>query len=290
MTRLTRGVEEGDAGDTVPLTGVTSALARGDLRAAASAPSLPNPPGYPLLAAPFVAALPSAVGSPSWCTPSGRVRPDAKGRSGSAGGPAGPAECGLHGTDPALPPWYRAQGVLGMASWPVLAVGALAVLGAARVYSLARQARLLVSLAYRPATGGAIVQLYHPRYVVSLGLSLAGPALVLRRRWLFAGVLFGVAVLTKQIAVLLLLPAPVAAPDRRARRRLVTPAAVVFAVDLLPLLAIDPRATLENLSGFGGGGAAAGPAGRSPGHPGGPGPRVHRESPGLRVGGSPLTT
>ena len=66
-------------GDTVPLTAVTTALANGDLRLAASAASLPNPPGYPLLAAPFVAAFPSTVGSPGWCTPSGRFRPPVAG-------------------------------------------------------------------------------------------------------------------------------------------------------------------------------------------------------------------
>src|SRR5665213_3979758 len=71
-------------GDTVPLTAVTSALARGDLSVAASAASLPNPPGYPLLAAPFVAAFPSWVGSPEWCTPSARIQPPPVGR-GSVG-------------------------------------------------------------------------------------------------------------------------------------------------------------------------------------------------------------
>ena len=247
-------------GDTVPLTSVTTALAHGDLRAAASAASLPNPPGYPLLAAPFVAAFPSAVGSPIWCTPSGRVHPGATVRRGSGVGPADVAECGAHGAGAGaeLPPWYRAQGLLGVASWLVLAVGALAVLRSARADSISRQAGLLVFLAFLPAASSAIVQLYHPQDVVSLGLSLAGLALALRRRWLLAGLLFGVAVLTKQFAVLLLLPALAAAPDRRSRLGLATAAAVVFAVGLLPFLAIDPRATLENLSGFSAGGAAAG--------------------------------
>ena len=245
-------------GDTVPLTAVTSALARGDLSVAASAASLPNPPGYPLLAAPFVAALPSAVGSPNWCTPSGRVHPGGAVRRGSGVGPTSVEECGAQGTDAVLPPWYRAQGLLGVAFWLVLAVGALAVLRAARADSLARQAGLLIFLAFLPAASSAIVQLYHPQDVVSLGLSLAGLALALHRRWLLAGILFGVAVLTKQFAVLLLLPALVAAPDRRSRLWLGGAAIAVFAAGILPFLAADPRATLENLSGFSAGGAAAG--------------------------------
>ncbi len=245
-------------GDTVPLTSVTTALAHGDLRAAASAASLPNPPGYPLLAAPFVAALPSAVGSPTWCTPSGRVHTGAGVRRGSDAVPTGVVECGAQGAGAGLPPWYRAQGLLGVASWLVLAVGALAVLRAARADSVARQAGLLVFLAFLPAASSAIVQLYHPQDVVSLGLSLAGLALALQRRWLLAGIVFGVAVLTKQFAVLLLLPALVAAPDRRSRLWLGGAAVAVFAAGILPFLVADPRATLENLSGFSAGGAAAG--------------------------------
>ena len=246
-------------GDTVPLTAVTSALANGDLHLAASAASLPNPPGYPLLAAPFVAAFPTAVGSPTWCTPSGRVRPPAVGQRSTGALPTGVVECGMVGT-PAdiLPPWYRAQGLLGAAGWLVLAVGALALLRAARADTLARQAGVLAFLAFLPAASSAIVQLYHPQDVVSLGLALAGLAQALQRRWVLAGVLLGAAVLTKQFAVLLLLPALVAAPDRRCRLTLAGTAAVVLALGLLPFLVVDPRATLENLGGFSAGGAAAG--------------------------------
>jgi hypothetical protein len=240
-------------GDTVPLTSVTTALADGDLHAAASAASLPNPPGYPLLAAPFVAAFPSWVGSPEWCTPSARIQPPPVGRGSVGAVPAGVVECDLADAPAAasLPHWYRAQGLLGVASWLVLAVGALALLRAARADTLARQAGLLGFLAFLPAASSAIVQLYHPQDVVSLGLALAGLAQTLQRRWLVAGLLFGGAVLTKQFAVLLVLPALVAAPDRRSRLTL-------FAVGILPFFVVDPRATLENLSGFSAGGAAAG--------------------------------
>lgn len=247
-------------GDTVPLTAVTTALADGDLRVAASAASLPNPPGYPLLAAPFVAAFPSAVGSPSWCTPPGRLRPPAVGQRSVGSVPDGVVECDPPNSTLAgiLPPWYQAQGLLGVASWLVLAVGALAVLRAARADSLGRQAGMLAFLAFLPAASSAIVQLYHPQDVVSLGLALAGLSQTLRRRWLLAGVLFGAAVLTKQFAILLLLPALVAAPDRRSRVTLAAAALGVFAAGILPFLVVDARATLENLSGFSAGGAAAG--------------------------------
>ena len=242
-------------GDTTPLTSVTSALADGDLRVAASVESLPNPPGYPLLAAPFVAAFPSTVGSPTWCTPAAKYPAP---RVGGHGGGSGLVECGSTSVVTSLPPWYRAQGLLGVASWLVLALGALAVLRAARADSVGREAGLLVFLAFLPAASSAIVQLYHPQDVVSLGLALAGLSQTLRARWGLAGVLFGAAVLTKQFALLLLLPALVAAPGRRSRLTMAGAAAAVFAAGLLPFLVVDPRATLENLSGFSAGGAAAG--------------------------------
>lgn len=223
-------------GDTAPLTAVTSSLAHGDLGQAASDTGLPNPPGYAILAAPLVAAFPSLIGSPTWSWPGHRRAPDGA----------------------VLPPWYRAQGVLGLAGWLVLALGALALLRAAGCAALGRQAALLVFLAFLPAASSAIVQLFHPQDIVSLGLALAALAQTLRRRWILAGVLFGAAVLTKQFAILVLLPALAVCPDGRARMRLALPAVVVFAAGLLPFLATAPHATLDNLSGFSAGGAVAG--------------------------------
>ncbi len=249
-------------GDTVPLTAVSSAVAAGDLRAAASVSSLPNPPGYALWTAPLLAAFPSWVGAPAWCTTAQRAAALHR-LPANRGDPTFARDVAECGTDAGsgrttLPPWYRAQGVVGVASWLVLAVGGLALLRSAAADSVGRQARLLAFLAFLPAASSAIVQLYHPQDIVSLGLALGGLALTLRRRWVVAGVLFGAAMLTKQFAVLLLLPALTAAGDRRARLTLAGWSTGVFAVGILPFLASEPRATLENLSGFSAGGAVAG--------------------------------
>ena len=233
-------------GDTVPLTAVTTALADGDLRAAASVASLPNPPGYALLTAPLVASAPSLVGAPTWCTTASRARADSTDR--------GAHPCGQGGG----PPWYRSQAVLGVASWLVLALGGLALLRAAGADSLPRQAALLAFLAFLPAASSAIVQLYHPQDMVGLGLALAALSQTLRHRWILAGVLFGIALLCKQFSVLLLLPALAAAPASRSRIRLGGTAALVVAAGMLPFLAVAPRTTLDNLSGFGSGGAVSG--------------------------------
>jgi hypothetical protein len=253
-------------GDTVPLTAVTSALANGRLQAAASNDSLPNPPGYALLVAPLVAAFPSVVGAPAWCTTATRaaaLRPATVRRSDPSFA-ADVAECGSDrrladgAMGPPLPAWYRSQGVLGILAWVVLAVGALALLRAAGADTPGARLGLLAFLVILPSASSAVVQLYHPQDIVSLGLGLGALAQVLRGRWVLAGVLFGAAFLTKQFAVLLLLPGLAAAPDARSRERTALAAAVVFAAGILPFLIAAPRATLENLSGFSAGGAVAG--------------------------------
>ncbi len=141
-------------------------------------------------------------------------------------------------------------------------MGALALLRAGGGHSFPRQfprqAGLLAFLAFLPAASSAVVQLYHPQDVVSLGLALAGLAQTLRHRWILAGLLFGGALLSKQFAVLLLLPALAAAPDARSRIRLGGTATLVFAAGILPFLAVAPGATLDNLSGLGAGGAVPG--------------------------------
>ena len=247
-----------DGGDTLPLITVSSLVGAGDLRAAASVTSLPNPPGYALWTAPLVAAFPSSLGASSWCTTVQRA--DAlRGTPGYRNDPTfarDVGECGSKARD--LPPWYRSQGVLGVGSWLVLAIGSLALLRAGRANSVVREAGLLAFLAFLPAASSAIVQLYHPQDLVSLGLGLGGLALTLDRRWAMAGILFGAAVLTKQFALLLLLPALVCAADRRARLTMGGWAAVIFAAGIAPFLAVAPRATLENFSGFSAGGAVAG--------------------------------
>jgi len=253
-------------GDTVPLTAVTSALANGHLRAAAENDGLPNPPGYALLTAPFVAAFPARVGAPAWCTQPGRVA-NLRTQADYAHDPAFGTDVGECGSPrrlanghlvPSLPPWYRAQGLLGVMSWLVLAIGALVLLRAADADTPGRVAAVLALLAFLPAASSAIVQLYHPQDLVSLGLALLAMAQGLRRRWIAAGLLFGAAAATKQYAMLLLLPALVVADDARARVKMSFAALALFAAALAPFFVVAPRATLENLSGFSAGGAVSG--------------------------------
>jgi hypothetical protein len=251
-------------GDTVPLTTATAALAAGHLRRAAAVTSLPNPPGYVLVTAPFVAALPSLLGEATWCTPASRLPAPPTGALRDPTFASDLGACGVpdrraDGTlGPPLPPWYRAQGVLALLAWIVLAVGALSLLRASRADSLGRQLGLVAFLVVLPSASSAIVQLFHPQDILSLGLGLAGTAESLRRRWVLAGVLFGLAFLTKQFAILLALPALAAAPGVAARVRLGLAGLGTFLCGVAPFFAVEPRATLDNVSGFSAGGARAG--------------------------------
>ncbi len=251
-------------GDTVPLTTATSALAAGDLRRTADVTSLPDPPGYALLTAPFVAALPSQLGAASWCTPAARMPAPPTGALRDPTFASDLGECGVaarrsDGTlGPPLPPWYRSQGVLALLAWVVLAVGGLSLLRASGADTLARQIGLVAFLVVLPSASSAVVQLFHPQDILSLGLGLAGTAESLRRRWVLAGVLFGLAFLTKQFAVLLALPAVAAAPGAGARGRLTIAALVTFVIGIAPFFAVAPHATLADLSGFSAGGAQSG--------------------------------
>jgi hypothetical protein len=254
------------SGDTPPLTSVTTSLSQGNLRAAADVVSLPNPPGYALLASPFVVVLRPLIGAAAWCTPTGRAAAIEKGvpRTERHDFPEVVGECGYRATTPdgrlggRLPPWYRAQGILGVLAWMVLVAGSWALLRAAGPVRRTAEVALVLFLVILPAASSAIVQLFHPQDLVSMGLSAGALALVLRRRWVAAGLLFGLAFLTKQFAVLVLVPALVATPDWRARGRVLGAAAAVAAAGLFPFLLVAPRTTLQNVSGIGAGGAVAG--------------------------------
>ena len=252
-------------GDTTSLTAPTTALVHGDLTGAATGSVLPNPPGYAIVAAAVVAPLRAWIGSGNWCaTPS---RATALRRELVAAHQTqaidGIGACGTslrtdRGVIAALPPWYRSQGVVAVLAWVALVVGAVALLRTLGVGRGWAEVGLIWALALLPAASDAIVILFHPQDLLCLGLSLAGLAATFRRRWLLAGALFGSALVTKQFALLILVPALVAVPGWRLRGRVVGVAAAVAAVVVAPLLAVAPGRTLQDLAGVGSAGAVRG--------------------------------
>ncbi len=110
------------------------------------------------------------------------------------------------------------------------------------------EALLLIALAMLPSASDAIAQTFHPQDLMSVGFSCAGMAQALRRRWVAVGVLFGVAFLCKQFALLPLLAVLAAAPDWRARARVVVPVVPVVAAGVVPFYLVAPVDTVRAMT------------------------------------------
>ena len=143
--------------------------------------------------------------------------------------------------------------MLGILAWVVLAAGCLRLLRAAGAGGGAVELLLVLVLAAMPAASGGIVETFHPQDLVCVGLTCAGLAEALHRRWVATGVLFGVGFLCKQFAILPLVAVLVAAPRWRQRAHVV-PAMVIVGCGILPFAAVDPSGTWSTLSAVGAGG------------------------------------
>ena len=102
-------------GDAYGVTKPATALADGDLGAAAKDAVLPQPPGYALLASPFIVVFRPLIGASEWCD--GRVPPVTR----LLLPWCAPTQLAGHR-------WYRSQAVLGILAWVVMALGAVRLL------------------------------------------------------------------------------------------------------------------------------------------------------------------
>jgi hypothetical protein len=220
----------------------TTAISHGHVRGALpSALEDPNPPGYPLMAAAFVAALRPLVGASDWCVPVGPLCAHANLQQ------AGAAGAGARRP----PPWYHSQALLVVLAWLVLEAGLIVLLHTFGVGATVLEALALLVVALAPATTDAVVAAYHPQDLLCVGLLLLGVAAALGQRWLLVGLAFGAAFLAKQFALLALFPVLVAAPGGRARLVAAGTAASLVVVILAPFVALEPVATLHSLQATG---------------------------------------
>ncbi|MGA2521633.1 MAG: hypothetical protein ABSG81_12555 [Acidimicrobiales bacterium] len=221
-------------GDAYGVTTPATAIADGDLTAAAHDQVLPQPAGYALLASPFIVVLRPVIGTPTWCD--ARVAPVTR---------LFLKWCAADQLSSHR--WYRSQAVLGLLAWLVLAIGAVRLLRAAGGGGPI-ELLLVLMLAAIPAASDGIVETFHPQDLVCVGLTCAALGETLRRRWVLTGVLFGAAFLCKQFALLPLIAVVVAAPTMRARLLVVGVAAGVVGCGIAPFAVADPRATWNTLS------------------------------------------
>jgi hypothetical protein len=140
---------------------------------------------------------------------------------------------------------------LGYASWIALLAGFIGLLRAAGRGRSRWEAFGVVFLALVPIGWMPLLFEYHPQDVVALGLGLAGTACALRRKWLWAGVLVGLAITSQQFAILILAPLVIVAPGRDRWRLLISSAVSVVLVSLPFLVATSGRAIHAELSGTG---------------------------------------
>jgi hypothetical protein len=228
-------------GDAYGVTKPAAALAHGDLHAAAHLSVLPQPPGYAELSTPFVAAFAPWVGKATWCD--ARIPALLTKLIGLC------AASQLPSTR-----WYESQALLAVVAWVVLVAGATALLRAAGAGRSVAEMVLVLALAALPAAQDGVVETFHPQDLVCVGLSAAALACALRRRWLGCGVLFGVAFLCKQFALLPLIATLVVAPTWRDRLRVAVAAAVVVGAGVAPFFAVDPSGTWSILGAVNTGG------------------------------------
>ena len=104
--------------------------------------------------------------------------------------------------------------------------------------SFAQAAVLVVVTVLNPASIAA-VQYGHPEEVLAAALSVGAVALALRDRELAAAVVLGLAIASKQWAILAVAPTLLALPSGK-RLRLLCISGVIAAGATLPLLAVDP--------------------------------------------------
>lgn len=130
------------------------------------------------------------------------------------------------------------QGI-GYLTWFALLAGFVALVRASGRGRRGWELLGVTLLALLPVVWTPLLDEFHPQDLLCMGLILGGIACVLRKQWIVAGVLLGLAVATQQFALLVLLPLFVVAPSER-RWRLLASSAVSWVVIALPLFTAGP--------------------------------------------------
>ena len=144
--------------------------------------------------------------------------------------------------------WSVSSGVavrtlqIGYIAGVVLLIGADFLLRASgRGRRLVEPVALVVIATLAPVLA-ALVQYFHPQDLMAMGLALSGVAAVLRERWLLAGVLIGLAVVTQQYTLLILAAVFFAVPKRGRWRFSIAVVVAVACIDVPFLVASSGRA------------------------------------------------
>jgi hypothetical protein len=140
---------------------------------------------------------------------------------------------------------------VGYASWIVLLAGFIGLLRAGGRGRTRWEAVGALLLAVVPIVWMPLLFDYHPQDLVAVGLGLGATACALRGRWLWAGLLVGLALTSQQFSLLFLVPLVIVAPGSKRWRLLIGSAAAVVIIALPFLLATPGRAVHAVLTGTG---------------------------------------
>ena len=119
-------------------------------------------------------------------------------------------------------------------SWLALLVGVVALLRASGRGRRGWEPLTLILLACTAPIFECILDDLHPQDILAMGLILGGMACALRGRWVWVGILLGLAVTSQQFALLALVPLFVVAPSNR-RLKFASATIATAAVVILPL-------------------------------------------------------
>ena len=126
---------------------------------------------------------------------------------------------------------------LGYLSWFALMAGVVALLRASGRGRCGWEPATLILLAATPFAAMPLLDDFHPQDLMAMGLALGGVACARRGRWVWAGLLLGLAVTAQQYALLVFAPLFIVAPPSR-RIRFASGALVAGAFVVLPLTVI----------------------------------------------------
>jgi len=143
----------------------------------------------------------------------------------------------------------------GYVMWLFLMAGLILLLRAAGRGRSGWEPTALIIVACLPPVWMCLENYAHPQDVVAMGFALAAMACALRDRWIGAGILIALAILTQQYTLLVAIPLFVVAPAAR-KLRFAVAAVSAVAVISMPLLALTSGKAARPI--FAGSGAANG--------------------------------
>ena len=141
--------------------------------------------------------------------------------------------------------------ILGYVGWLFLSVGFVALLRASGRGRCNWEIIALLAVACAPPVIMCLNEYFHPQDLIAVGLSLGAAAGFLRKRWLAAGILLGLAYTSQQFALLFLVPLLFIAPCRSATRLVAGFLAAVAIVDGPFLIISSGRASKAMILGTG---------------------------------------